>query len=1355
MGLADMYIRRGDLALAADAIAGIVDDPGVTPEQALRFAYVLGNDAPAIATRLWRRAVAQEIQAELLPTAVTIAHRLALGPESAGIMARMAAQAVPMGEDSRQAHVVSMSVDQVLEFLRARRDEMERFARLHEAGTVPLHLLAPQMGWSLARLFHEAPARRERTGSTDGMLLAAHGGRTAGQAPQDPGAWQLHVDVTAILMANHLGILDAVERCFRPLRIPSDLVPSLIAMRSELLDGNLDEAGSTQEILSAVDAGRVLLANHSNGSETIEGSVTALLDAATALDGAALLWDEDARAAVSAGAAAVNLPGIVLSLREMAEIDGAEASKALVQLGVEGRAAPVSGSLGAGAVLLCHANTIQELARAKLLTQTCRAFSVHSERDYVSHLRAGQLDGSNRRATADWVTELLDRLNRGIQDRTYELLPKLRDAELELGNRDGPTACLLDLLRVPAAEGNAVWIDDRALNAHTACGSAPLLGIADILAALRRFGRLTADEYHTRLLRLRAGLVAFVPAVEGEIEFWLRHAPFVGGHVVETEELSILRRYVARCIHHEAILQMPPVAEGVPNPHGEVGFVISWKRAVSATLTALWGDPALTGEQVVACSRWLWDSLAIARYERLPVFQATAEGRVSVLVADLSTLLCTGFLLLRPFCPIEDRCAECMAWVETEVVGPRLRANPEITQPLVTTLATFLSVRRVSDDEEAQLMWRSLIARFLDRLPGVLRLELMRHRALLANLGFDQDLRVTQLGDLTFSAKAYLDALADAAERNVEIALIDKSGVTATISAQVVEGQIVAHVVDHRMHLTIADPINNFLATDGDARGLLSGGVPWLDAPGRRRRNNLDLLLATSDRAERVMAAIDLRAATAGSFYDALQASLGRGEGISFENLEPPSARSLLEYLRLTDEGCFSERMEAAAAELLDDYGIEEAFNRFAHLPIGLPRSILDAFIALTPAQRLTATDHWRSSRPTPMQRVHIARLALIQVDDLDDELLTRGPLLDLADAHMNGDSSVFAALVKAVGARSTEWAGAFDLTSAERIVACWCHAGALFKIIHPVVDPADLKALAQRHSGDAMSAAFTDELEFRSDVASPRFVSAEVLLIWGVAHSYDPSIHGALPESLRNLITGLAVQDIGGTSFPQGSLLDAKWLRPDATRSFLAISIAGLIGAVTATDVGKWYEPAAQREMIAQSLPLAGSDVPGLQAWRMVLCVMAVAGMPPEFEGMLVAAVERSAAVRADADPELCHAILRFSCMQAAYSQSPELKAAAASLFDLLAPQLLDIEAGERSAKRCVWALLGNAIEMSRGRTGAPLIKEFVRSAERLADCRPRAAEALREFLCQAVRQIRFADAEHLWPFLLEMRAR
>jgi hypothetical protein len=35
--------------------------------------------------------------------------------------------------------------------------------------------------------------------------------------------WRLHIDVTAILIAAHIGILDYVEKAFKPLRLPSHL----------------------------------------------------------------------------------------------------------------------------------------------------------------------------------------------------------------------------------------------------------------------------------------------------------------------------------------------------------------------------------------------------------------------------------------------------------------------------------------------------------------------------------------------------------------------------------------------------------------------------------------------------------------------------------------------------------------------------------------------------------------------------------------------------------------------------------------------------------------------------------------------------------------------------------------------------------------------------------------------------------------------------------------------------------------------------------------------------------------------------------------------------------------------------
>ena len=852
LGLVDMYVRRGHLTLAAKTISPVADDPGITPRVALRLARLLGTEDRTIATLLWRRAVAQDLNADLLPQALDVARRLALGPESAPVVERMAANAVPIGGTTERAPIMSMSIEQLREFLLARKDEMQRFVELHEKGTVPFHLLAPQAGWSLARLFHEAPLLRERAPSSPGLLLAGHGGRAVATSfPHDLRTWKLHLDVTAVLMAHHLGLLDAIERCFRPLRVSSHLVPTLIEMSSDLLDGDPVAVEAAQQITEAVAVGNVFVLP-SGGATTVSEPPETLVGRAATSGATVLLWDSNARAAHADGHAVTNPSGIAASLELLGEVTPETALEARRRLGVAGTEPPVGAHTIRGVDLFCHANTIQELARAGLLTSACRAFRVHIEAGVLTHLREQLLEHNRRSETLAWLDELRDRLSRGIEDGTYELLPIVPVPEITLGPRDGLLACLLDLLRLPPIDGNIVWIDDRALNGYAACGAVPLVSVVDVLGALEKYGRLSEEEYFTRLLRLRAGGAAFIQAAASELGFWLRRAPVVSGRLRETRELAVLRRYVAACMARESILQIPPLPEGTPGPWGEVGFVISWQRAVATTLTQIWADRALALEQVLAYSRWLRDEIAIDCYQRLPVYQPTAEGRMAVLVNNLSTLLCGAFLLLRPFQDDDIRCDRYVAWLQTEVVGPRLGADPDVRQALVRALGTFLTERSGVEEEDSAKLRRLLTAKFLDRLPDALKADLMRDHDLLAKLGFDRDSRVVEFVEvvgISLPAKRYLGALARALSGS-SVEVRDGRGILVDIGASMLDGHVVATVEAQGGRVTISDPVNDLLADVEHARGALLASAHWLDAPDRERRAHLDALLAIPDPAE-------------------------------------------------------------------------------------------------------------------------------------------------------------------------------------------------------------------------------------------------------------------------------------------------------------------------------------------------------------------------------------------------------------------------------------------------------------------------------------------------------------------------
>ena len=1342
LGLADMYVRRGDMALAAQTISGIADDPNVTPELALRFAHLLGIDDPTLATRLWRRAVEQELELRLLPAAASIARRLAIGPESAPIVQRMLASAVPREGATEEATVVTMSIEQLLEFLQARRAEMERFACLHEAGTVPLHLLAPQMGWSLPRLFHEIPLRRERTGTAAGLLLAAHGGRAiAEHFPDDPSTWRLHLDLTSVLLACHLGLLDAVERCFRPLRVPSHLVPALLAMRGALLDGDPMQGDAAREILAATKANRIHIISHVQDTAAPD-RVGMLLKRAAAMSAIALAWDDDARSASANGKPVINISGVVASLERFGEITSAEAGEARARLGAAGTEAPISGVVAKGSALLCQANTIQELARAGLLQAACRAFHIHAEDDFIASLRATLLDDEARTETARWLDEVRDRLNRGIQDGTYELLPIVPVLEENLGPRDGPIACLLDLLRIPAADGNVVWIDDRALNAYAASGSAPLVGVADMLAALRKYGRLTEEDCYERLLRLRAGNVAFIPAWEGELAFWLRRAPIADGRIIETDQLGVLRRYLASCPSHERILQIPPVPEGAPNRSGEVAFVISWQRAVATTLTSLWTDPSLALSQIIGCSRWLWENIAVAKYERLPVYQPTAEGRIAVVVNGLCNLLCGGFLLQRPFSAGPDRSVHYMAWLDAEVVGPRLRADPVLEQVLATALGNFLADRSQPEEKEASKVRRVLTAKFLNVLPAGLRRKLLGDRRLLIDLGLDQDLRMVEIGRLTLPAKAYLDAVV-AALGGSAADIKGATGEALTIGASLADGQVVATVMAQGVIMTVTDLVNNFLTADADARRLLSAKGPWLDAPVGERLGHLENLLALSDRSERVLAAIDLRSETAAAFYDGLRSYLREGKAISFRYLEPPSVQCLIQFLRLPAGGLFSQRMAVAAVDLLADYGIDEAFLRLGSLPSRLPPPVMEAFSGLSGNEQLDTLRRWAEASPTPVHMIHLARLARHLEVGADLDSVRCSQTSALAAAATDNTLATFCALVRAFGGRSTELRGAHEVDSGDRIAACWLHACQIYREIRPVVDLADFRELAESHSGESISSIFAGDAAYRSDVACPQFVTSGALLTWGGCYAVAADGMG-LPEGERKIISDLVVQHIDGVPFPQGWLLDARFLRPNATASFLGDPIDGFVSSLTETDVGKWYVVEAQREILVSSLLKAGPEKSGLNAWQMILCLARFAIIPLDVQDSLAEAVERTANSGRIDDPSLFREILRFAARQAGQSGCVKLREASRQLFHQIAPRILSATSDDISVQQCVEHVLIAAVDLSRDGSGMLLKTDFPELVRCISEMGPVAVETARKFLYQGAREIPFPTRSH-----------
>src|SRR5205085_1527581 len=134
-------------------------------------------------------------------------------------------------------------------------------------------------------------------------------------------------------------------------------------------------------------------------------------------------------------------------------------------------------------------------------------------------------------------------------------------------------AALGDLFRYEAVEGDILWIDDRAINKHPLRENAPIIGINEILIALRERESIDKHEYYDILLNLRGENFRYIPLDEGEILYHLRKASIKDDVISETKDLGILRRYLASCLLNKEYLQPELTIDGNQNPVGEHAFI--------------------------------------------------------------------------------------------------------------------------------------------------------------------------------------------------------------------------------------------------------------------------------------------------------------------------------------------------------------------------------------------------------------------------------------------------------------------------------------------------------------------------------------------------------------------------------------------------------------------------------------------------------------------------------------------------------------------------------------------------------------------------------------------------------------
>ena len=195
---------------------------------------------------------------ELVSATFSLASRLKLDAEQRTLIGRMSR----LGADGN-AGVRMLSIDQVVEWINERNAQIEEVFESTRTAICPciclLGVLHAALPFAYLQPLLDPPAPVVRT-----PILSARYGRRYDVAvwPETREEVTLLADVTALLTAHGLDLLDTVERAFAPIFIAPDTMNALLAMRSDVELPQPSRVAAARAALALVDAGDIVISEH-------------------------------------------------------------------------------------------------------------------------------------------------------------------------------------------------------------------------------------------------------------------------------------------------------------------------------------------------------------------------------------------------------------------------------------------------------------------------------------------------------------------------------------------------------------------------------------------------------------------------------------------------------------------------------------------------------------------------------------------------------------------------------------------------------------------------------------------------------------------------------------------------------------------------------------------------------------------------------------------------------------------------------------------------------------------------------------------------------------------------------------
>ena len=1382
----ETQVSIGDVEGIVETASTLLQHQEAKPAELLRASLVVAPVNRHLAVDLWTRAISDgDYEKSLAPLALHIAHKLGLKSGTAELMRDM----MRLAEQGEGGVIGLTSAEDVAQLLRSQQEELTKANSAYNGGKLPIHALSDSTGEAIAALYHSLLSENE---SSDSLLrrpalLARHGGRPIG-APLDIEPGTVTLDVTSLLLANHLGILDIFEQHLAPLRISAWLQRCLGQQLVDLKDHDEDTLSARALAVELVESGQVKthgdvwpIPNLDDGLQEKMGvawcSMLALAKSneGIVIDSFPLTETRNPEIPVALGGDDAKFVGSIGALLAAAEeedvISSEEHETACSTIGHSLCIAGGKLNLETGKNLYLSPSFFEPLAASGILVKLAEAYCISVCEPIVRRLAAQNETSARRRSLAEWLRSLLNRVRRGIKDGTYETfthrLPKEFDDDSSSARL--ATRCLLDLVPRPDSAPGTICCDDRMINVHLASEIGSVISIYDVLGHLRRNELLSDSRYFECLIRCRKGNVRHFPVTAEEILFHLAIAQVSRSGVVETPELAALRRSTAAALLDADLLSRPPASQLSPDNPGELRWVMDLMQAAAEAIQELWQSTG-TIEQITHRSNWIIDAIHIdilAVQKLFTSYESANAGKT--FAAGLGRLFLAGLSLPSVPPTSDDRGRskrfQFFSWLDRRILDEALRFNKHVGPELGTLVRGFLekyfdSYCEAASKEELQAPpQRSAALQVLwmhADLPETLHEFDCLPAAAASELAPDAGASAFVIDGEAFLFEDFLSAVARSFAGNAtEIGSV--GGTACTIHSAEGDQPVFISIGDTTTRVEIRMEYLPILAADTDTREAFLGERPDLfDMLLESRGEEIRRLASIEEPIERYRAVEGLAANSPETQFRRMRSLIEPGAPVNLEHLFLSDISNLPAHIRLPNHD--APDWELAATKLEQEEGIAVAIKRFACLPRLLPSYLVSKACSVAAPEFENLYQSLISIPPSPIEQLNLLHLLVNRSSDASsdcnivEELLQAVLDTDSVEPRFNAlrDIAAWCATRLRLDERANQW------SSTELIASIWAHASRVYELLQGgAVTDNEMQEWFQRERRSLPVYWEPHHPAHLEDVSYPQNVHWRVMLCRSLGSTLS-SVNDQLATSLRPTVEELD-RAIAGDPPKGESLLElgAETLtRKNALSSYLGGDWLPPLASIYPEELLRQRFFETPESFVLARLSEVEENPLNFDSWCSLWILVGDAPFYPTQQDRL-----RRLMTSIDLDHILrqgghdAYPALRFLTAQAAHCGSPEIRANFRSaLIQALGFSHSDRQTdkdtfGDLAANIMEAALLLSRSEVDDEQSFTELAVDLIRSC-------PEAAKTLRGAFGNVMEGLPLDYAASVWPLHLAVRA-